>query len=132
MKDVLQRYSKLIWFWTIINAFALFVNVFKIDVNFDTTIDSIDGEGTPWESQTSKSTIYLFTYGDSNSDESRSSFWPFVSYIRTYEDPLNFAHRTRYFSFHGIFYHYDFSEFVFYMSVLLSILLYKSYIVKRK
>jgi hypothetical protein len=93
--------------WIGIHSLALFVNVFNIEGRTDTS---------NWTIST-KVYNYVFTK-NSNYD---NDFWPFTEFTkqeRYYIEPINsyeqgtWSYGT---AFNGIFYNYDYSEFVFYM-----------------
>lgn len=100
MKEVIEKYKKFVFVYTLINLFALLVNLFNIKGNF------VNG--------------FILTSRSFN-----RGTWPFVSYIDTYYKGSSSG--PTYFT--GIFYQYDISEFLLYMGILLSFLIYKAYII---
>ena len=99
----LKQRRNLIVIWSLVNLFALFVNKFNIDVCIYPNND----------------TVYLFT----NEPKSyENSFWPFVHYVEKsgFTGTFDFIVISR--TFNGIFFNYDISEFIFYISLIFVIL----------
>jgi len=118
MKIVIERYKKLIFVYVLFNCFALVVNLFNVDANSKSY-----GEFAynPFR-RVSRTTTYFLT---NNLEGNKNSLWPFVSYTSTvYDDPLITIDKR----FNGIFYQYDFGEFLVYIGLLFVFLIYKAYI----
>lgn len=134
MKTVIEKYKKFIWIWLIVHSFALFVNLFSLDMNFqfedsqtETALKDKIGKDEKFHF-----TVYFFT----NKNNSNSQFWPFVTYIGDdgphYISVWDGTKSNRYADgyFNGIFHNYDISEFLFYLALIVIFLSYKAYIVK--
>lgn len=111
--NYLKERRKFLLIWFVIHAFAWFVNAYDIrgDIYSDWGYDGSTG-------------INLWTDGSNDKEE---HFWPFVgfvdretSYIQGYGDTTRERHN---FDFRGLFYEYDFSEFIAY-SVLIFVWFY--------
>lgn len=109
-----SKLNLIIWF-LVINAFALFVNIFEIKGN-------IREKDSSYNSYSEN--IDLFTQGFN--DDSKSKFWPFVDYtqgwVRWDDSQYNPGPRKNSTRFYGIFNQYDYSEFLAYCLILLLIL----------
>lgn len=107
MKNVIEKYKKGIFVYVLLNCFALIVNVFQIHNN------TVSGSYT----------TYYFTHvimDDAN------KLWPFVNYTYYYNVGYEIS------GFNGIFYQYDWSEFLLYIGLLVAFLVYKAYIATPK
>lgn len=132
MKGVIERYKMFIFIYTLINCFALMVNVFNIDTSTSYTKLT---QTSYYPSLIEIHKSYILTHHVSNES---NKFWPFINF--TYSDfrVTNKDYRgipveaTSHEGFSGIFYEYDVSEFVLYIGVLISFLIFKAYIITPK
>ena len=107
MKNVIEKYKKGIFVYVLLNCFALVVNLFQINIH----------------TEQGSNTTYYFTHrilDDSN------KLWPLVNF--NYESTEGYKIS----GFNGIFYQYDWSEFLLYIGLLVVFLVYKAYIVTPK
>jgi hypothetical protein len=140
-KDYLLSNKNLLIIWFVIHAFALFVNFFGIEGEIGEKFYSENKPSQRWEHY--KYTNILTT----SSEYKQNSFWPFISYYKSFsqywgdekkEDGKDIIenrvvtqykyidiYRYTHF-FYGVFYQYDFSEFLAY-SVLIFLYLYFSF-----
>jgi len=112
--DYLKSKRNFLIFWFVFHGFALFVNVFKLEGQL---IYEVKWEkDTLYTDHLSEKYVNIFTSNESNGfRESTSSFWPFsVKYERIGDYKLFFP---------GIFYKYDYSEFIAY-SLLIILIFY--------
>lgn len=113
--EYLKPKQRFIITWLAIHAFALFVNLFKIEGDISSKHDS-DG-------RKDYTSFRLFTKdrGQYSFDPKPSeSFWPFVKYYQSKVSYNPYMQRKEDFSsFNGIFYQYDISEFIAYNLILL-------------
>lgn len=111
-KTYLEKKSKLLVIWFTIHGSALFLNLFGIRGEI------IDKPGLE---------ITLFTRGTPDTKD----FWPFVKFYSNYSYQYSIGDINSYNVFSGIFYDYDFSEFIAY-SVIIFLVLYFSFIQNQK
>jgi len=111
--------TKVLIIFFAINAFALFVNVFEISGYYESK--PAVGEGQ-YYSLLDTGGNSIFTAGMDK--DTYSNFWPFVKYTYKQENGIRRDGRQNYISgFLGIFYRYDYSEFLAY-GILIFIVLY--------
>ena len=116
MKKVIERYKKFIFIYVLVNLFALGINAIRLDAR-----SSIGN------------TEFFYFSNQWGSSGNTNHFWPFVNFVEFHDNFKLYAnHDNDYTSFNGIFYHYDISEFIFYIILLVTFLLYKSYIQNQK
>ena len=110
MKEIVYKYKKLIGIWVVVHATILTINLFDI-------------RGGHWPNT-------LLT--DYNKYPS-TILWPFVKFAETHitENPYGVPLEKRE-VFHGIFYGYDFTEFLLYIGLLVVFLTYKVVMVKEQ
>ena len=113
MRKVISQYKKLIFFFTLINLFAL-----------ATVPLGMNG-------RLSGSMYNITLFNNSHSDDQGSEFWPLVKFVE-HVDTFKYygTHENDYTAFNGIFYGYGIEEFVLYMSILIVFLLYRGLISK--
>ena len=130
--EYLKSKRTLLLIWFIFHGFALFVNVFKIEMDFSK--NRVESEGRVTYSYFK---FLSTTPGGYDHDKLSSHFWPIVKFYeydkQTYEEQRYPYKRTEMVitSFNGIFYQYDFSEFIAY-SLLPFLLLYFKWSSKTK
>ncbi len=108
MKKVLFKYRKVIYIWVAVNLLALMINAFEIY-----------GEVSP--------SNYLL----SSPGRGSSGFWPFVKIVEQYDGFERYADHNHDGTYvNGLFYRYDFTEFLLYMGFLTMFLTYKAFMVK--
>lgn len=105
----------------LINSFAVFVNVNKIYGEYKTKNKC---------NETLETTNYFLTSYNNTFNGVKSQFWPFVDFFQHSNDELPpEGMRWCSNSFKGIFYSYDYSEFLAY-SVLFIVILFISWNIK--
>ncbi|MBC7721527.1 MAG: hypothetical protein H7068_05840 [Pedobacter sp.] len=116
MKEVIKKYRLLIFIWGSINLFALFVNVFNVHPEFVTKTEAWD-----------KVYHYYYFTRQPVAEEyiDKDEFYPSVTF-----NSHRYLANTDIYYFNGLFFHYDISEFLFYIGLLFMFLVYKSYISK--
>ena len=131
--EYLKSKTNLLVIWFLFHGIALFVNVFNIK-------GDVSSETKYIEDRTSKrvfNDIYLLTVDKSMrpyNEKKSEAFWPFVNFYSNklkgpdysrngYEGDKADYYITRFVEFNGIFFQYDYSEFLAY-SVLLFLVLY--------
>jgi hypothetical protein len=116
MKKIIEKYKKFIFIYVLVNLFALGINL--VDLDFRSSSNRFD--------------FYYLTNYERLSDN-LDHFWPFVKFAEFHDTFNNWGnHNHDYTNFNGIFYHYDISEFIFYIVLLFAVLFYKSYIHEKK
>lgn len=113
--EYLKTKQRFIVIWLAVHAFALFVNLFKIEGDISSRNDS--------SGRKDYTSFRLFTKdrGDYSYDPKPSEkFWPFVGFYKSKVGYNPYMQRKEDFSsFNGIFYQYDISEFIAYNLILL-------------
>lgn len=128
--NYLKTKSKTIVIIMIINVFAFFVNLFKIDGKID-MFEFVDYSEAGFAKHQDKIFINFFTKTDFVPE---NGFWPFAN---TFEKSRRLISNgiddipTDYYIFRGVFYNYDISEFIAY-TILLFVVLYFKYEKKSK
>lgn len=133
-KNYLLTKKNFLIIFFLINAFALFVNIFKIEgkieegSNVDSERQIIKNHCTPkgysYEACSYSSWVYLWTAKEEGSNH-ENGFWPIVKFYSDFSYGINPTTKIHMHngSFNGIFYQYDISEFIAY-SLLIFVILY--------
>ena len=104
MKEIVYKYRKLIWIWVVAHATMLAFNLLNI--------------------RGGNSGAHLFTDYYSNPQR---DLWPFVKFAETnYGSTMYGGSHEQVDKFHGIFYQYDWTEFLLYVGLLVVFLTYKA------
>lgn len=131
--DYLKSKRNFLIIWFLIHGFALFVNVFHIQGNNRTVKDYIE-ERTAHEDVND---INIFTSPESHlvsAQKNTEAFWPFVEFYKHqhlgpdysttgYEGNKADKYVKDFIDFNGIFFQYDYSEFIAY-SILIILIFY--------
>jgi hypothetical protein len=113
MKEVIQKYKKLIFVWITVCLIGTMINI--LDVRG--YIPSKMGE----------TSISIFS---SDNHDATQRVWPFVKFVEEVDMSRSYVtNQYNYTRFNGIFYGFDTSEMVVYILLLLGFLTYKAYIV---
>lgn len=107
MKKTISDYRNFLFMCLLINLFALIINLFGIEGKIDSYNEN-----------------YLFTHDSESNLSHINQVWPSLEYETI---NLNGNDHVR---FNGIFYRYDISEFILYMTLLFLWVLFKTYIAK--
>ncbi len=137
-KDYIISKQKLVIGWMVISGVALFTNLTAIEGNvynddYNTkfiTVSSAYEDPYLYASEHCNITINIFTSTVASPDAQwyrarQQSFWPFVSFYKNYDyfpmyglNRIGGAYRIHQKKFFGVFYMFDFSEFIAYQVLL--------------
>lgn len=102
--------------WTSFHLIALFVNLAGINYNTRKTVEEISHNSdysVVWGCERIKKTYFLTSCSTKEFLNNTSEFWPFINF-NTYESPSSGDVVWCINIFNGIFYKYDFTEFLLY------------------
>ena len=120
-----KKVKRFLVIWYSFNLLALFVNIASVDWKYDSHRISKNSYRSP-DCNSPAKIIYFFTNCSSGEFKNNtSSFWPFASFTESrqyYGEGIFKGLDNCYKYFNGVFYKYDFTEFLFYGTLPLIII----------